>query len=232
MISRSLRHAIKLTIRRIVPSRYVAWSGQPEGNRLAFTFDDGPHPEHTPRVLKVLAEAGVRGTFFVLGSQVERHPAIVEAMIAAGHELGNHTYSHANLGRISWQRGCAELQAAEHVLRAADPRYHGLFRPPWGWMGIGGALYSLRYGYQAAMWSMDSRDYLLDGVEPLIERVETAPLSSGDIILFHDDNAYTAEALGPIIDTLKQRGFSFATVGEILGHELPRPAASLATSER
>src|SRR5436190_6257941 len=153
MISCALRRAIKFSIRRILPSRYVAWNGRPEGNRLALTFDDGPHPEFTPRVLAALGEAGVRATFFVLGSQAERHPQIVEAMIAAGHELGNHTYSHVNLGRISWQQGCDELQKAERVLRAADPRYRGLFRPPWGWMGLGGAFYGLGHRYQAAMWS-------------------------------------------------------------------------------
>jgi peptidoglycan-N-acetylglucosamine deacetylase len=229
MISRCLRQTIKLSIRRIVPARFVAWSGPPVGNKIAFTFDDGPHPEYTPRVLKVLGEMGVRGTFFVLGSQVEQYPRIVEEMIAAGHELGNHTYSHANLGRISWQRGCAELQSADQVLREADPRYRGLFRPPWGWMGLGGALYSLRHGYQAAMWNVDSRDYLMDGTEPLIERVRSAPLTGGDILLFHDDNRYTAEALEPIIRTLEQRGFAFATVSEILGHDLHCPAASLVT---
>ena len=229
MISCALRRAIKFSIRRIVPSRYVAWNGRPEGNRLALTFDDGPHPEFTPRVLRALGETGVRATFFVLGSQSERHPQIVQAMIAAGHELGNHTYSHVNLGRLSWQQGCDELQKADHVLRAADPRYQGLFRPPWGWMGLGGALYSLRHRYQAAMWSVDSRDYLLDGVEPLIERVQAAPITGGDILLFHDDNEYTAEAIGPIVTALQQRGFAFATVSEILGRELPHPAASLVT---
>jgi peptidoglycan/xylan/chitin deacetylase (PgdA/CDA1 family) len=171
----------------------------------------------------------VRATFFVLGAQVERHPAIIEEMVAAGHELGNHTFSHANLGRIGWQQGCAELQATDRVLRDADSRYRGLFRPPWGWMGLGGALYSLQRGYQAAMWSVDSRDYLMDGVEPLIERVQTTPLTAGDILLFHDDNLYTAEALAPIIRTLEQRGFSFATVSEILGSDLHCPAASLVT---
>ena len=70
------------------------------------------------------------------------------------------------------------------------------------------------------MWSVDSRDYLMDGTEPLVERVQTAPLTAGDILLFHDDNQYTAAALEPILRTLDQRGFSFATVSEILGSEL------------
>src|SRR5712692_976374 len=211
MLPRYLRQAIKMSVRRIVPCSYVAWAGPSDGNQLALTFDDGPHPKYTPQILAALGEAGVQATFFVLGSQVERHPEIVAKMIEDGHELGNHTYSHANLGSIGWRRGCEELQATDRLLRQQDPRFQGLFRPPWGWIGLGGAPYSIRNGCQAAMWSIDSRDYLLDGTQPLIERIEAASVGAGDILLFHDDNAYTAEAMGPILRLLSDRGFAFAT---------------------
>src|SRR5690242_17870155 len=100
MLSRYLRQAIKMSVRRMVPCHYVAWTGPSGSNQLALTFDDGPHPQYTPKILEALGEAGVRATFFVLGSQVERHPEIVAKMIEGGHEIGNHTYSHANLGNI------------------------------------------------------------------------------------------------------------------------------------
>jgi peptidoglycan-N-acetylglucosamine deacetylase len=217
MISRYLRRGIKTAVRRIVPCHIVAWTGSPHDNQLALTFDDGPHPLYTPRILATLREAGVPATFFVLGSQAEQHPEIIAAMIKDGHELGNHTYSHANLGQINWRHGCDELRAADQVLRNQDGRFQGLFRPPWGWMGLGGALYSIRYRCQAAMWSVDSRDYLLDGTQPLIERMQAASIRAGDILLFHDDSQYTAEALGPILQDLLCRGFSFATASKLLG---------------
>jgi peptidoglycan-N-acetylglucosamine deacetylase len=217
MLSRYLRHAIKMSVRRIIPCSYVAWAGPSDRNQLALTFDDGPHPKYTPRILEALGEAGVPATFFVLGSQVERHPEIVAKMIEGGHELGNHTYSHANLGNISWRRGCEELRATDRLLRQQDPRFQGLFRPPWGWIGLGGALYSIQYGCQAAMWSVDSGDYRLDGIQPLIERIKAMRLQAGDILLFHDDNEYTAEAMATILGLLKDRGFSFTTVSELLG---------------
>ena len=229
MMPKYLRRAIKTTVRRLVPARYVAWSGPSDDHRLALTFDDGPHPKYTPQILTALREAGVRATFFVVGSQIERHPEMVAEMIKGGHELGNHTYSHANLGQIGWRRGCEELQTTDRLLRQQDPRFRGLFRPPWGWIGLGGALYSVRNGYQAAMWSVDSGDYRLDGVQPLIERVKAARLQAGDILLFHDDNAYTAEAMAAILRVLIDRGFAFATVSELLGSGVRQPAASLAS---
>ena len=229
MLSRYLRQAIKMSVRRIVPYHYVVWAGPSGSNQLALTFDDGPHPKYTPQILEALGEAGVPATFFVLGSQVEQHPEIVAKMIEGGHELGNHTYSHTNLGKISWRRGCEELQAADRLLRQQDPRFQGLFRPPWGWIGLGGALYSIRNGCRAAMWSIDSRDYLLDGTQPLIERIESASMRAGDILLFHDDNAYTAEAIGPILRLLSDRGFAFATVSDLLGNNQRHQEASLVT---
>src|SRR5947209_17920913 len=117
MLPRSLRQAIKMTVRRVVPSQYVVWTGHPGGNQLALTFDDGPHPKYTPQILAALREAGVRATFFVLGSQIERHPEMVAEMIEGGHELGNHTYSHANLGQIGCLRGCEDLPTADRLRR-------------------------------------------------------------------------------------------------------------------
>jgi peptidoglycan-N-acetylglucosamine deacetylase len=225
MIPRHFRRALKTAVRRIVPCQYVAWAGSPGDNQLALTFDDGPHPLYTPQILAALREVGARATFFVLGSQMEKHPEVIAEMIQDGHELGNHTYSHANLGHIGWRRGCEELRRAHHLLRARDPRFEGLFRPPWGSIGLGGALYSIRHGCQAAMWSVDSRDYLLDGVQPLLDRVEAQRLSGGDILLFHDDSAFTAEAMATILDSLRRRGFSFATVSELVGPLEQRPAA-------
>jgi peptidoglycan-N-acetylglucosamine deacetylase len=229
MISTHFRKALKTAVRRIIPCHYVAWTGSPRGNQLALTFDDGPHPVHTPQILAALREVGARATFFVLGSQMEQHPEVVAEMIKDGHELGNHTYSHANLGHVDWRRGCEELRRTDHLLRARDPRFEGLFRPPWGSIGVGGAMYSIRHRCQAAMWSVDSRDYLLDGTQPLIQRIQAASVQAGDILLFHDDNGYTAEAMGPILRILYDREFSFVTVSNILGTTPCRQEASLVT---
>jgi peptidoglycan-N-acetylglucosamine deacetylase len=215
----SMHHArslLKGAVRGLVPARYVAWAGPTEGNRVALTFDDGPHPQHTPAVLAALREAGVPATFFVVGAEVKKHPNVVAELARAGHQLGNHTYSHVDLRRAGWQRGLAELQSTDDLLRQVDPRFRGLFRPPWGRLGLAGASFAVGHGRPAIMWTLDSRDHLLDGAERIRARVADASLVGGSILLFHDDNAQTPAALGVIIRDLRRRGFEFATVSEIL----------------
>src|SRR5205807_4611741 len=100
-------------------------------------------------------------TFFVVGSEVEKYPELVAQMVKDGHELGNHTFSHVNLSRVSPERGWRELAATDRLLRRVDPRFRGIFRPPWVRLGVVGALYAARYGRPAVMWTLDSRDHAL-----------------------------------------------------------------------
>jgi peptidoglycan-N-acetylglucosamine deacetylase len=216
MIPRALRSGLKAALRRVVPTRYLVWNGSREGRRLALTFDDGPNAEFTPPILALLAEAGIPATFFVLGAEVEKQPELAAAMVAAGHELGNHTYAHANLDRVSWRRAFDELRGTDRLLRSLDPGFRGMFRPPRGRLGVAGAAYAVCHGCPAVMWTLDSRDHQLVGTQPLVERVAAAPLAGGDILLFHDDNAFTVEALAAVIQDLRERGFSFCRVSDLL----------------
>lgn len=213
---RRLRQLLKPALLRAVPMRYVVWHGCGGMKRIALTFDDGPHPRFTPRIAAALREAGALATFFVVGAHVEKQKDLLAELVAAGHEVGNHTHSHAHLGRAGCRRGIEELVRTDRLLRRLDPRYTGIFRPPWGQLGLAGALYAVRYGRRAVMWTLDSRDHLLDGVRPLQERLEASALSGGSILLFHDDNEFTADALPGIIDSLRRRGFQFTTVSQLL----------------
>jgi peptidoglycan-N-acetylglucosamine deacetylase len=216
MAAVSPRRVVKAMVQSMVPARYLVWSGDPSSRRVALTFDDGPNPEHTPRVAGLLRELNVRATFFVVGRNVEAHPALVAELMADGHELGNHTYSHVNLHQVGRQRGGEELRRTDALLRAVDRRYLGLFRPPWGQLGVSGALYALASGNPAVMWSLDSLDYHRDATSRIVERVAGAEVSGGAILLFHDDNRYTSEALPVVIEDLKRRGLGFCTVSEML----------------
>jgi peptidoglycan/xylan/chitin deacetylase (PgdA/CDA1 family) len=217
MITRRARSLLKSAAPRLVPARYVTWAGRTEDHRVALTFDDGPHPVHTPAVLSALRDAGVAATFFVLGALVAEHPTLTAEIVSAGHELGNHTYSHTDLRRCGLRRGLGELQATDRLLREVDPGFQGLFRPPWGRLGLAGAAFVLGHRRRAVLWTLDSRDHLLDGAAPIVERVAPAPLVGGSILLFHDDNAFTPAALPSLIHALRQRGFAFATVSDLLG---------------
>jgi peptidoglycan/xylan/chitin deacetylase (PgdA/CDA1 family) len=215
MAGQYLRSLLRSAARQVVPARYVAWNGCSKGKKVALTFDDGPHPEYTREVLSVLRKADVPATFFVVGSQVQKHPELTAELVNAGHELGNHTYSHLNLSRANWRLGLQELRMTDRLLQRIDPRYQGIFRPPWGQLGLAGAAYALLNRRQAVLWTVDSRDHRLDGPQCIVERVAAAPLAGGDILLFHDDNEFTAKALSSVIGGLRQREFSFATVSDI-----------------
>jgi peptidoglycan/xylan/chitin deacetylase (PgdA/CDA1 family) len=217
MAGHSLSSTVRRAARRIVPSRYVAWSGCLKARQVALTFDDGPHPQYSAEILDVLSDAGVPATFFVVGSEVEKYPGLTAELAKAGHELGNHTFSHANLSQLGWKHGLEELRATDRLLREFEPRYRGIFRPPWGELGLAGAAYALMHRRRAVLWSVDSYDHRLDGTQPIVERVAAAPLTGGDILLFHDDNGFTAKALPAVISGLRERGFSFATASELLG---------------
>ncbi len=185
---------------------------------VALTFDDGGPEWRVNEILDVLKEAGVKGTFFLLGEWVRANPEAVRRMAAEGHELANHSYSHP---RFSWLDAAAmrgEILAARAALREVAGRDGALFfRPPYG--AYNGTLTSLlaELGYRAlVMWDVDSRDW--SGLAAAtIARQVTEEASAGSVVLFHLHGAHTAEALREIIPSLRAKGYGLTTVGGLFG---------------
>lgn len=148
----------------------------------ALTFDDGPHPLYTPRLLDVLARHGARATFFVVGEQARRHPEIVARAAAEGHTIGNHTFSHAAVPAIPRCERVAELRACAAAL---GPHAGRLFRPPYGFQSVGSRLDALRLGYDVICWSLSAFDWQPREAgwmaEFMIRRI-----TPGTIMLLHD----------------------------------------------
>ncbi|HEU4369256.1 MAG TPA: polysaccharide deacetylase family protein [Methylomirabilota bacterium] len=197
------------------------WHGPRVGRRLALTFDDGPDPDWTPRVLDALGEAGVRATFFLLGERAERAPAVVRRMAAAGHEIGNHSWSH----RSFWLRGpratASEIRRAHECLGAlagAPPRH---FRPPWGMVNAAMFPVLRRLGERCVFWSIQP-----EGLRPVPPARQIAHVMDhahpGAIVDLHDAEgtreapARLLAALPPLLEGLRERGYAFATVVELL----------------
>ena len=192
------------------------------GNAVSITFDDGPNPLATPRILDVLLEEGVRATFFVLGRHAERWPDLVRRMADEGHQLGNHGYWHRKLHRRTpgyvrddLVRGTAAIERASggvrpHVFRAP----HG-FRNPWV-TPIAASL-----GQRTIGWSLGVWDSARPGAEEIVRRALHG-MRAGSILLLHDGDGYdpdgdrlqTAEALPAIIRGLRARGLTFSTLPE------------------
>lgn len=186
---------------------------------IALTFDDGPHPKLTKEILEILDENEVKATFFPIGKNVEENPDIVKEIISRGHEVGNHTYSHANVSKLSTNALKEEIEKTESILRSlgADPT---LFRPPGGAYSKSSLDTVNELGYKYILWSwrLDTRDWSSPPVEQVINTVKSN-VSDGSIILFHDyvaKNSPTPESLRVLIPHLKELGYRFVTVSELI----------------
>jgi peptidoglycan/xylan/chitin deacetylase (PgdA/CDA1 family) len=187
-------------------------------NYCALTFDDGPGP-YTAALLDLLAERGISATFFVLGQNAERRPALIKRMLAEGHEVANHSYSHADLRRLKPDAQFQEMKKTLDVLRAlgADVRY---FRPPYGNYGPETTVKAEELGMTIMLWSLDSQDWKrhasrlerLRSVSPSVQ--QSFPGMRG-VLLFHDTHKNTVENMPDILNTLLAGGCERFVTGGI-----------------
>jgi peptidoglycan/xylan/chitin deacetylase (PgdA/CDA1 family) len=186
------------------------------GNFIALTFDDGPHPQNTPRLLDILRARNVKATFYVIGRSVDLYPQIVRRTIAEGHEVGNHTHTHRLLSKLGDSELRSEFSRCQDaVVRAAGVRMRTM-RPPYG-----GLLQRQRelahseFGYPTILWSVDPLDWKRPGPSVVTSRILSGA-SAGGIVLAHDLHAPTVDAMPATVDGLLRRGFKFVTVSQLL----------------
>ena len=214
-----LAHAVRGRSSRLFgPS---VWRGDSRRNAIAITFDDGPS-ESTPRLLELLAVHQTPATFFMCGKNVRRCPSIARAVAAAGHEIGNHSDSHPHLQFRSPEFIYRELALAQETIRATTDSIPRLFRPPYGvrWFGLRKA--QERLGLMGVMWTVIGRDWRWPTRR--IAKLLLGGAGNGAIFCLHDgrtierepDIRATLDAVDYIIPVLKDRGFGFETVSQIL----------------
>jgi cellulose synthase/poly-beta-1,6-N-acetylglucosamine synthase-like glycosyltransferase/peptidoglycan/xylan/chitin deacetylase (PgdA/CDA1 family)/spore germination protein YaaH len=206
------------------PTLYLQGFGN--GHEVALTFDDGPDPEWTPKVLDILKAKKVPGAFFLVGRNVEQYPGLLNRIIREGHELGNHTYTHGNLAEDSGRQIELELTANTRLIEAITGRSVTLFRPPYAAdthpesMDEFNALVSAgKLGYITACEDIDPEDWARPGADAIFQRVKEQR-ANGSIILLHDaggDRSQTVEALPRIIDWLHARGDTVVPLRHLLG---------------
>jgi peptidoglycan-N-acetylglucosamine deacetylase len=179
---------------------------------VALTFDDGPSPTTTPLILKTLEKHAVKATFFVLGQNAQAHPALLAQVSGAGHEIGNHTYSHKNLAKLSAQGIDAELAKTQAVLEKARLRPQW-FRPPYGAGEKKARVIAAKYHMRTILWSVDARDW--QSHNPLtLEKAIMKNVRSGDVILLHDTKKVTAQVLDSLMTHLEKAGYHFVTLSQ------------------
>lgn len=198
----------------LLPDRIVQVRGDATERARYLSFDDGPHPVHTPQLLDLLAEHGAQASFFLVGASVEQHPAIVERIVAAGHLIGNHSWSHQHFGRRPLAEQLAEIERTDALLARFDGRARHRIRPPQGLLPLP-LLASLAWrGRSVAYWSYDSLDYRKPSATELAERLRRAPPAAGDILLMHDDSALAHDALAVLLPEWRAAGQRFRALPE------------------
>lgn len=161
---------------------------------IALTFDDGPHPEGTPAVLEILAQAGAHATFFLVGEQVERCPAVVAAVVQAGHEVACHGYRHILQPRRTPAAVRDDLRRAVDVIGEAAGCAPRCYRPPYGVFSTAGLSIARRCGFVPVLWSRWGRDWTARATSARIARKASADLAAGDVVLLHDSDVYSSPA--------------------------------------
>ncbi len=194
-------------IQKLYPHR--VWRIESSSNELFLTFDDGPHPDITPRVLELLNEYDAKATFFCIGDRVKQYPAIVEQIIAAGHIIGNHTQHHLNGWKTSTNEYVVDVEEAQRLIKTS------LFRPPYGRMTGKQARSIRKMGMKIIMWTILSADYDQDISPADVSKRVTENIQNGSIVVFHDSEKAELNMMFALTELLKkgsQKGFKFSVL--------------------
>ena len=188
-------------------------------NQVAITFDDGPHPTFTPKVLTLLNQYDAKATFFCIGKNAAKFPELLKEIITDGHTIGNHTYTHSNaFGFFSTKKVTAELQKTMAVVKEISGKKMNLYRPAFGVTNPNIKRAVKATGLQSIGWSIRSLDTTKLSQETILNRITTS-ISKGDIILLHDTNAKTIAVLEQLLLFLQQNNLQSVTIDQLLNIE-------------
>ncbi|MTD95790.1 glycosyltransferase [Hyphomicrobium sp. xq] len=215
-----------------LPTSYVIRRSGWVPGKVALTFDDGPSADWTPQILDILKQKGVKATFFIVGENGETNPRLVQRILAEGHEIGNHTFTHPNIAEASGEGAKLELNATQRLVEALTGRSMRLFRPPFFGDAepttpdeIKAVKIAQQLGYVTVGLRVDPDDWMEPPADQIVKRImdrmgDTNPETHGQVVLLHDaggDRARTVAALPRIIDGLRAKGLDIVPVSELAG---------------
>lgn len=193
------------------------------------TFDDGPHIQNTPRLLDMLKERKIHATFFMVGQCVQEYPDIVKRIVAEGHEVANHSWSHPDLAKMSEAAVHDQIQKTHDAIVQACGVAPKLLRPPYGaFTARQRAWANGTWGYKIILWDVDPLDWKVRNAEHVKAEILKQTVQ-GSIILSHDIHKTTIDAMPETLDTLLKKGYKFVTVSELLAMDHPATPKPKAT---
>ena len=197
-----------------LPRRLFLTRGPTCGESVCLTFDDGPHPEHTPRLLDRLRELGIVATFFVVGEHAARYPDLVRRIVAEGHVVGHHSFSHTEPRLTSARELTGEVRRTLDLLTRLLGEPPTLFRPPKGQLTARKLWCLWRAGQTVVVWNVDPKDYACQSADQVLAWFRSRPLQAGDLVLMHDKRPYATEILPVLLEDTRRCGLSFTTLAE------------------
>lgn len=191
---------------------------------IALTFDDGPDEVFTPQVLDILKKYNVKATFFLIGEKVPYNKKIVKREKEEGHEIGNHTFTHINASKKTYEEIEEEITKTQEAIKDVTGEYPTLFRPPYRALSRDLCKIVKEKNMNIVLWSnIDVRDWSNPGVNNMVNTIESK-VENGNIIILHDYNtvrnnkSQTIQALEIVIPKLKEEGYKFVTISELMEH--------------
>jgi peptidoglycan/xylan/chitin deacetylase (PgdA/CDA1 family) len=224
----SMRHALALKLdhtNKWQGDKLLSmWRGDPSRKEIALTFDDGPHPPFTQRLLELLRQLDVKATFFLVGKKVDKARDVVAMIARDGHEVANHTYDHINLDKKTQAEVEAEIQRGNAAIKSACGKTPTLFRPPGGHHHPHILLAAGSLNMTVILWTDDPADFANPGADVIQARI-LKQVGSGYDILLHDGVEQTLEMLPDLVARLRRDGYHFVTVSEMVQHMKARHLA-------
>ena len=221
-----LRQILKSTLDGLLPRslfltqgrelRSESALGDTSGPAISLTFDDGPHPEHTPALLDELDAAGIEATFFIVGERAKRHPGLVRRIAEAGHEFGNHTWTHSEPRHTSTSQFLTELQRTRAFPEDLTGKPCGIVRPPKGELSPGKLFGLLKTKQTIVLWNQDTKDYAMREPAAMGRWVAEFSPHQGDIVLMHDVHPHAVAGIALMRKLHAYRDVQFRKVSDWL----------------
>ncbi len=202
-----MKRLIKNVLQAVLTRSIILFSVKRKNNAVVLTFDDGPDPVFTLPILDVLRRKNAKAVFFLIGQTMEANPGLVKQIIDEGHSVGMHSYSHNRKNTYSNREQMNEVYRSMQIFKKFNIKTD-IYRPVYGQISFLEFAICVMNGICTVLWTLSSGDFEKTGSQNIINRV-IDNVNPGDIILFHDDNQYVVDALGVIIDTLRDKGLMF-----------------------
>lgn len=207
---------IALCLRAPLVATQVIYKPIPvSGNVIALTFDDGPHPLFTPSLLSFLASENIKATFFIIGKEAAKYPDLVLQISDAGHEIGNHSYSHTRINEINKKMLIQDIMQSQNLIQKITHKKPQLFRPPFGRLTDENIKTVKCFFPYIVYWTFDVRDWDMKNPNQITNDIKQG-IKPGAILLFHENRFETVSAIPEVIKALRTQGYRFVTISELL----------------